>query len=121
MGLANGDVARVVDNSLITAEGVRFGKSGRAAGHKGERLVVAETAEEIVLGGERVVQAGVEFGFVQSAHGFVDVVVAGTGAAGVGVRRGIDVHHGLANVVDQAGGNLVTGSTLGLASIGLGS
>ena len=118
MGFAEGDVARVVDDVLIAAEGVGFGKSRRAAWHIGERLVIAEAAEQIVLVGERVVQAGIEFGFVQSAHGLVDVVVAGTGV--VGVRRGVDVHHRLSNVVDQAGGNLVTGSALGLASIGIG-
>ena len=90
---AEADVACVVDEVLIAAEGVGFGKSGRAAGHKGEGLVVAETAEEIVLAGERVVQPDIEFGIVQAADRLVDVVVAGIGAAGVDKIRGVNVYH----------------------------
>ena len=118
---ANADVASVIDQILIAAEGVCFGKSRRTTGDKRARLVVAETAEEIVLAGERVVQADIELGFVQSAHRLVDVVVAGGGVAGVDKIRGVNVQHRLADVVDQAGRNLVAVGSLGLASISIGS
>ena len=37
----------MINDALVAAEGVRFGKSRRAAGHKRERLVVAEAAKEL--------------------------------------------------------------------------
>ena len=89
MGFADGDVAGVVDQVLIAAEGIAFGevRRGRAARGKRERLVVAESREEIVRGGERLVHAGVELGFVQGADRLGDVVIACAGSARVGVRR----------------------------------
>ena len=70
VGLAQTEVARVVSDALIAAEGVRFGKScSRTAGHVPECLVVAETAEGVILFGKRLVQADIEPGVIQLAHG----------------------------------------------------
>ena len=97
-----------------------FGEAGCAAGDKRESLVVAETAEEIVLVGQIMVEADIEFGFVKAAYRLVDVVVAGVGVAGVDKVRGVNIHHGLPDGVDQVGWNLVAGGALGLASIDIG-
>ena len=118
MRLADSGVARVVPDVLVTAEGIGFGKSWRAARHMGERLFVAEPAEEIVVFRKLVVQPAIELGFIQFTHRLIDIVVARAGV--VGVRRGVNVHHGLTDTVDQAGWNLVAGSALRLASIGIG-
>src|ERR1700739_2939318 len=99
MAPPNPDVASVVDEVLIAAEGIGFGESRRAAGDKRERLVVAEPREDIVRGGERLIQTGVELGFVQSADRLVDVVVSL--ARIIGIRRRIDIDYCLANAVDQ--------------------
>ena len=47
MSLPDRYVARVIDNSLVAAEGVLFGKkSGGASGHKGDGLVITEARED---------------------------------------------------------------------------
>ena len=73
---ADADIACVVDEVLIAAEGIFFGKAGRAAGRKSERLVVAEAAKQVVRSRERLVQSNIELGFVQDANRLVDIVVA---------------------------------------------
>ena len=62
-----------------------------------------------------MVQTSIKLGFVENTNGLVHKVVSGTRV--VGVRRGIQVHHRLSNVVDQAGRDLVAGSSVRLASV----
>ena len=120
VGFTEGQVARMVADVLVAAEGIGFGKSRRAARHMGERLVVAEAAEEIVLLGKGLIETSVELGVKKTAHRLTDVVVAAIGVAGVGVRQGINLQHRLANAVKQPGWNLIAGDSLGLTSIGIG-
>ena len=103
VAFANGDVARVVANALIGSKRVGLRKpADRAARHERESLIVAETAEESIGGGEGAVHTNIELRFVQLAHRFVDVVEPAIHV--VGVRRGIKVNHRLADVVEQGGG-----------------
>ena len=118
MAPAEADVARVVDEVLVAAEGIGLGQIGRAAGDVGECLVVAEALKGIVFGGDGLVEADVEFGFVELAYRLADVVVSESSVAGVG--GGIDVDHPLADTVEEVGGDLVAVGSLRLATIRIG-
>src|SRR4029077_8086793 len=119
VSLPDGYLARVIENSLVAAERVRFGKraSPAAARHIGNRLVVAKTSERVVGAREVVVQTNVELGFVELAHGLANEVESRSQV--IGVWRGVVIHQGLPDVVNQAGWNFVTGSSVWLESVGV--
>src|SRR5208337_2546986 len=64
--------------------------------------------------GEVMVHADIEFGFIQLANRNIGKVVAGVTRY---VGLWIQLHHGLANWINQAGGDLVTRGYLWLESI----
>ena len=77
MSLPERYVARVIDNSLVAAEGVLFGKkSGGASGHEGGGLVITEAREDGIGAGEVVVEADVEFGLVEAANRLAQEVIS---------------------------------------------
>src|SRR4029077_11774584 len=69
--LSDSHVARVIDDALIAAEGIRLRKSsGGASGHIRDRLVIAEASESRIRAGEVVIQPHVKLRLVQLAHRF---------------------------------------------------
>ena len=65
VGLADGDVAGVVDDALIAAEGASLGKRARPAAARDIRngLIVTKAREDIIGARESVIQANIKLGF----------------------------------------------------------
>src|ERR1700747_2406610 len=125
MRFSNGYVKRVVQDSLIAAKGILFRKTGRASRNIRAGLVRTEAGEQRVGVREAVVHPDIKLRFVQLANRRVGKVKTGA-ACNIGFRE--QVHHGLANGVDQTVGmrrvvkrvrsrNLVACGPLGLASV----
>src|SRR5262249_6218026 len=102
------DVSAVVLDALVTPKRILFGKNPgiRAARDVRDRLVVAESREGGVRGGEVMVYPDVELGFIQLAYRRIDEV----DAAGriVRVRMWIQIDQRLADgAIEQVRGDLV--------------
>ncbi len=117
MGFAESNIACVIGDALIAAERASFRKRSRptTTGDIRGRLIVAEASKGSVFAGERLIDAHVELGFIQAAHGRVDKVDVSISVACI--RCGVQVDHGLPNGIEEVGWNLVTWSTGCLASI----
>ena len=64
VGLADGDIACVIDDALIAAERALLRESGSATGDERSGLIVAEAGEQAIRVGEILVHADIEFCFI---------------------------------------------------------
>jgi len=118
--LAQGDVAAVIDDALVAGEEEGLGQIADAAAARdvGSGLIIAEARERGIRGGEGVIESDVEPGFVQRANRLVEEVEVASGV--IGVCMGIEGDELLADVVEEACGDLVAGYADCLAAIARG-
>ena len=108
-------VAPVIKDVLGAGEGVSLSKSGRAAGNKRNRLIVAEAGEESVLGREIVIDAGIPLALVEPSDWNTREVETQSRVAGVAYR--IEIDHPLSDRINHVRRNLVAVYARSLRSI----
>src|SRR5208282_3192058 len=89
--------------------------AGEAAWNVRDGVVVAKSAEEIVVGRQSVVHTDVKLRLIQAAHRFAYEVVSCGGIASV--WHGVEINQGPADAVDQTGRYFGTWRSLRLATI----
>ena len=66
----------MIQDALIARERTRFSKPGSTARNVRSGLIVAESREQIVIRRNVLIQANVEFAFVQLPHWLVHIVIS---------------------------------------------
>src|SRR5271169_1738298 len=118
MSFANGHVAGVIDNALVAAEGTGLGKTaGKAARNVGAGIVVAKTSEDIVVGRKGVIHTDVKLRFIEAADRLAYEIESLSGI--VGVWRGIQIHQGRTERVNQSSGYFGAGNSGSLTAVGI--
>ena len=119
VSLADGDVAGVVEDSLVTAKSAGLGEGARAAAARnvGGGLIVAKAREDIIGAGKSVIHADIELGFEEAAHGLVGEINSVSRVIGIGQR--IEIDQGGAKRVDERGGYFSAVGTGNLAAVGV--